>query len=147
MIFYVDGSCKKNPGGPGGFGVVILDDYSNYLDYHYESCSSTTNNREEIKAILWVFLKYGAPFDQEDKIPRVYSDSAYCVNTFTDWIFKWKQNNWKKLNNRQPENLDLIKAFYTHWNHGYRINLVKVKGHFGNYWNEMADKIASGQVN
>ena len=144
MIYYTDGSCLKNPGGPGGFGVVMLDDNENYIDYHYESCKETTNNREELKAILWVFLKYGVPFGKT--APIVYSDSAYCVNTYTDWMFRWKDNAWKKMNNEIPENLDLIQAFYKHWNHGYRIDLRKVKGHSGNRWNEMADRIASGEV-
>ena len=141
MIFYTDGSAKNNP-GPGGFGVVILDDNENYLNYHYEECQKTTNNREELKAILWTFLKYGV---KKGQIPIVYSDSAYCINTFTNWMFAWAKKDWKKADNKIPENLDLIQPFYNYWNQGYRINLQKVKGHSGDKWNELVDKIAKGE--
>jgi len=59
MIIYTDGSCRSNPGGPGGFAVIILDDNENLITTHTEYCQETTNNREELKAILWAFLRYG----------------------------------------------------------------------------------------
>ena len=46
-----------------------------------------------------------------------------------------------------PENLELIKAYYDHYQKGYRIELIKVKGHSGNKWNEMADDLATGRIN
>ena len=109
MIIYTDGSCQKNP-GPGGFGVVVLDDNENLIRQYSERCENTTNNREELKAILWAFLKYG---NKENQI-IIYSDSAYCVNTLTNWMFSWEKNNWKKSDNKTPENLDLIKPFFKH---------------------------------
>ena len=33
MIIYTDGSCQKNP-GPGGFGVVVLDDNENLIQQY-----------------------------------------------------------------------------------------------------------------
>ena len=47
MIIYTDGSCRSNPGGPGGFAVIILDDNENLITTHTEYCQKTTNNREE----------------------------------------------------------------------------------------------------
>lgn len=144
MIIYTDGSCIKNPGGPGGFGVVILDDNNNLISTHKERCNDTTNNREELKAILWTFLKYGIPAAAGVEPPIVYSDSAYCVNTFNSWMFSWAKNNWIKSDKKRPENLDLIQMYYRYYQKGYRINLQKVKGHAGNKWNELADKLAKG---
>jgi ribonuclease HI len=80
----------------------------------------------------------------EDEIPIVYSDSAYSVNTYNDWMFKWSQNNWKKADGNTPENLDLIREYYGLYQRGYRIDLQKVKGHAGNKWNEFVDKLAKG---
>ena len=80
MIIYTDGSAKINP-GPGGFGVVVLDDNENLILTHNEKSNYTTNNREELKAILWAFLKYGEPAAAGNP-PIVRSDSAYCVNMF-----------------------------------------------------------------
>lgn len=141
MIIYTDGSCQKNP-GPGGFGVVVLDDNENLIQQYSERCENTTNNREELKAILWAFLKYG---NKENQI-IIYSDSAYCVNTLTNWMFSWEKNNWKKSDNKTPENLDLIKPFFKHLQNGFFIDLRKIKGHSGQFWNEMADQLATGKI-
>lgn len=145
MIIYTDGSCNFNP-GPGGFGVVILDDNENIITTHSERCENTTNNREELKAILWAFLKYGVPAAAGIEPPKVYSDSAYCINTFNNWMFSWAKNNWIKSNKKKPENLDLIQLYYKYYQKGYRITLEKVKGHAGNKWNELADSLATGRV-
>ena len=60
MKIYTDGSANPNP-GPGGFAVIVLDNNENLLTYHVEREKYTTNNRMELSAILWAFLKYGVP--------------------------------------------------------------------------------------
>ena len=147
MEIYTDGSCRSNPGGPGGFGVVVLDDKGNLLLTHQEKSENTTNNREELKAILWAMIKYGKSAAAGSNPPVVYSDSAYCVNTLTSWMFSWEIRGWLKSDNKPPENLDLIKAYFECWKKGYTINLQKVKGHAGNKWNELADRLATGKEN
>lgn len=144
MICYTDGSCQGNP-GPGGFGVVVLDDNENLITYHSERNENTTNNREELKAILWAFLKYGKTAAVDKNPLKVYSDSAYCVNTFTNWMFSWEKRGWLKSDNQTPENLDLIIPFFKHLQNGNQIEIYKVKGHANNKWNEMADKLATGK--
>ena len=145
MIIYTDGSCQKNP-GPGGFGVVVLDNDENLITTYQERENNTTNNREELKAILWAFLKYAEPKGDGENALIVYSDSAYCVNTLTNWMFSWEKNGWKKSDNKTPENLDLIKPFFKHLQNGFFIDLQKVKGHAGNKWNELADQLATGKI-
>ena len=104
--------------------------------------TNTTNNREELKAILFALITYG----RNKPTPIVYSDSAYCVNTFNDWMFRWASNNWIKSDGNSPENLDLIQAYYDFYNKGYRIDLRKIKGHVGHKYNELADKLATGKI-
>ena len=104
--------------------------------------TNTTNNREELKAILFALITYG----RNKPTPIVYSDSAYCVNTFNDWMFRWASNNWIKSDGNSPENLDLIQAYYDFYNKGYRIDLKKIKGHVGHKYNELADKLATGKI-
>ena len=138
---YTDGSCKGNGknSNVGGFGVVVTKDGEVITTYSKRS-ENTTNNREEIRAILYTMLLYGS----KNNPPIVYSDSAYCVNTFNDWMFRWAKNNWIKSDKKTPENLDLIKEYYNWYQKGYRIDLKKIKGHIGNKYNEMADKLATG---
>ena len=144
IIIYTDGSAHPNP-GPGGFGVIVLDDNENLLSIHSEQSQETTNNREELKAILWAFLRYGVSAAAGTTPPIVYSDSAYCVNTLTSWIFSWEKRGWIKSDNKTPENLDLIQSFYKYWQRGFRIELKKVKGHSNNKWNNLADQLATGK--
>ena len=144
MIIYTDGACSGNP-GPGGFGVVILDNDENLITYYSERCEETTNNREELKAILWAFLRFGERAAASAEIPIVYSDSSYAVNTLTSWMFNWEKKGWLKSDNKTPENLDLIKPFFEYWSRGFRIELKHVKGHNGNKWNELADNLAVGK--
>ena len=141
MFIYTDGSCSGNP-GRGGYGVVVLDDNENLVQtVSRPSIDLTTNNREELKAILYVMKNYG----QRQPIPIVYSDSAYAVQTLNDWMFRWAKNNWKRPRNQTPENLDIIREYYNFYQQGYRIILNHIKGHNGHKWNEMADSLATGK--
>lgn len=144
MICYTDGSCQGNP-GPGGFGVVVLDDNEKPITYYSEKHNNTTNNRMELSAILWAFLKYGKPAAAGKKTLTVYSDSAYCVNTLTNWMFSWEKRGWLKSDNQTPENLDLIIPFFKHLQNGNQVEIYKVKGHNNILWNEVADKLACGK--
>ena len=154
MVIYTDGSCLGNGKSvnSGGFGVVVLDNDEKLLYNYNKRSENTTNNREELKAILYSFLNYGVNinnpllgFNNYD-IPIVYSDSNYCVQTFNEWMFNWARNGWVKSDKKIPENLDLIQAYYDWYQKGYRIDLRKVKGHAGNKWNEIADNLATGKI-
>ena len=154
MIIYTDGSAHPNP-GPGGFGVIVLDKDKNFCNNNYslvevytKQFDKTTNNICELKAILYSFLKYGININNKEfaEIPVIYSDSAYAINTFENWMFSWANNGWRKSDKKIPENLDIIQAYYDWYQKGYRIELRKVKGHSGNKWNEYADKLATGKL-
>ena len=139
MVYYTDGSAHPNP-GPGGFGVVIVDETTDeIIDTYAKSSQKTTNNAEEMKAIIFAVCdaaKRGVP-------AIIYSDSAYAINTFTNWMFSWERNGWVKGDGKVAENLELVKAFFE-LNKKYKITLNKVKGHVGDKYNEMADKLATG---
>ncbi len=145
ISIYVDGSCRGNP-GPGGYGVVVCEhnwgappeDYK-VLYAHQERCDKTTNNREEMKAIIYALKVYG-PFE-----PTICSDSAYCVNTFTKWMDGWKRNGWRRAKNQPVENLDLVQE-YDKLKQKFHCDLIKVSGHSGNFWNELADQLATGKI-
>ena len=148
--FYTDGACSGNP-GPGGYGVVELDTclretYSSYiesysLNYEYsERCEDTTNNREELKAILHV-LKLAAAHPAEGYI--IYSDSAYAVNSVNNWIHNWANNNWLNSKKIIVENVDLMQEIYKYIDlDNYLIR--KIRGHDGELGNELADAAATG---
>ena len=148
MIYYTDGACSGNGkiNSTGGFAIVAVNDNGNVENAYAKRCEGTTNNREELKAIVRTMLLYGIKNDEWGQPPIVYSDSNYCVQTFNTWMFSWARNGWIKSDKKEPENLDLIKAYYDHYMEGYRIDLRKVKGHAGNTYNELADKLATGKM-
>lgn len=157
-VIYTDGSAKGNgsKNAEGGFGVVVCDvwsdkDQKKYLvlaDAYQERTIGTTNNREEMKAIIWALEHYGGEEYRGNGvlIPTVYSDSSYCVNSFTNWIQGWKANGWRRAGNKPLENLDLIKKYDELVQEGKKIDLRYIKGHNGHIWNEIADNLATGKI-
>lgn len=145
MIFYTDGSAHPNP-GPGGYGIVGIENDIVSFVRSKQYKGPVTNNEMELKAILYVMLNYGVKCDDWGQPPIVYSDSAYCVNTFNEWMFNWARKGWIKSDKQVPENLDLIQAYYDWYKEGYRIDLRKIKGHAGHEWNELADQLATGYI-
>lgn len=153
-IFYVDGSCRGNP-GPGGFGVVELKTIYNQTMIGYaekttliqcyrEDSLETTNNREELKAILYVAqLAANNPSDEY----IIYSDSLYSVNTVNKWMRGWAQNNWLNSKKKPAENLDLIQPLWKLFNTPFfNCQVKKIKGHNGTIGNELADRLAVGAI-
>ena len=140
---YTDGSSKGNgtKAATGGFGIVVFED-GKIIDAYSEMLDAITNNQMELQAILWAQEKYGNCLNP----PTVYSDSAYCVNTFNNWMAGWKRKGWLKSDNRPPENLDLIKRYDMNETIGKKINLVKVRGHANCEGNILADALATGKI-
>ena len=65
LTFYTDGSCVNNgkTGASGGYGVVGVDDEGKVQFVRARRETGTTNNRQELKAILYVMLNYGVKCD------------------------------------------------------------------------------------
>jgi ribonuclease HI len=143
MKIYTDGSAHPTNPGPGGLGIVICDDNDNIIKTISKHFNTTiTNNQMELLALLITLQLYG----KEKEIPTVYTDSSYALNTYTNWMFGWARNGWIKSDKKVPENLNIIKEYYELINKGYRINLQKVKAHAGHKANELADKLAKGEI-
>jgi len=51
-IIHTDGGCSYNPGGTGGYGVVIVDTNTGEITEMSGSYVSTTNNRMEMTAAV-----------------------------------------------------------------------------------------------
>lgn len=137
-IFYTDGACSGNP-GPGGYGVVGLNE--NNVFYQFSDFSeNTTNNREELKAILHV-LKLAA--EDTENLYTVYSDSAYAVNSINSWMDGWAKKGWINTKKQIVENVDLMKEIYYIKTNLFNFKLIKIKGHSGELGNEYADALAT----
>lgn len=143
---YVDGSCKGNgsKNNTGGFGIVIVDENNNIIKCFSFSSIDTTNNREEMKAVIWAFANI-IKKDRDNWV--ICSDSTYTINVFSNWMWGWKKKNWTKSDKKTPENLDIVKTFDKLCDiFGHVPKFEHVKGHNGQKYNELADKLATKAI-
>lgn len=127
---YTDGSCNNlSPYGEGGAAYIILQDGVE-VKRASKGFMGVTNNRMEMLAII----------SAANSVPpgstiEIYTDSQYCITVFAPgYIVKAK-----------TKNIDLIRLFNEirqtrtilfHW----------VKGHNGDEYNEMVDKMADART-
>ena len=142
LHIYIDGSARNNgrDNSKGGFGIVIFDNDRNLIDAYCEQFDNVTNNQMELKAFELLNKKY------KNQQVTIYSDSAYCINILTSWIYSWSKNNWKTAKGETIKNLDIILSLYKYYTIDFfinQINFTKVDGHKGIIGNELADAIAT----
>ena len=146
LHIYIDGACRGNgkEESHGGYGVVIFDDNQNLIDAYCKHFDNVTNNQMELKAFLKTFELLYTKYKNEKA--TIYSDSAYCINILTSWIYSWSKNNWKTSKGETIKNLDIILSLYKYYNINFFINQIvftKVKGHDGILGNQLADALAT----
>ena len=134
---YTDGACSGNP-GKGGWAAIILDgkDQSSISG----SENKTTNNRMELMAPIMALKK----IKNKSEIV-IYTDSRYVKDGITEWIKKWKLNNWKNSRKEPVKNKDLwIKLDNSCKKH--KINWKWIKAHAGNRLNNLVDELAVSET-
>ena len=138
LKIYTDGACSGNP-GKGGWAAIIL---GGGLDKTSISGSEnkTTNNRMELMAAIMALKKV----KKKSEI-IIYTDSKYVKDGITDWIKKWKLNNWKNSNKKPVKNKDLwIKLDNSCQKH--KVSWRWVKAHAGNKYNNLVDQLAVSET-
>ncbi len=130
---YTDGACSGNP-GKGGWAAIILDGKD---QYNISGCeNNTTNNRMELTAPIMALKK----IKKKTEI-TIYTDSKYVKNGITDWIKKWKLNNWRSSSKKTVKNKDLwLKLDNSCQKH--KVIWKWVKAHSNDKLNNLADKLA-----
>ena len=133
LKIFTDGACSGNP-GKGGWAAIILD--GNKQSILSGSESNTTNNRMELMAPIMALKKV-----KKNSEITIYTDSKYVKDGVTEWIKKWKLNNWKSASKKPVKNKDLwVKLDSTCEKH--KISWKWVKAHAGNKMNNLVDKLA-----
>lgn len=126
ISIYTDGSCLKNPNGPGGWAICIIEEDGKEY-YLADGNPSTTNNRMELTAIIEALSCL-----KENQSCKIYSDSQLTINCATG---KWKRN----------ANLDLWNQFEQEIKNKI-ITFEWVKAHNGNHYNEIVDTLAYNEA-
>lgn len=128
-IIYTDGAYSQM-NDEGAYAFVILTEQNNEVKRFAKKINHETNNRAELKAIINAILQL--PQDATNVI--VNSDSQYALNTLSG---KWK----RKLN----------KDLFDLWDDVIEENCLNieykwVKGHNGNKYNELCDKLCNEAI-
>lgn len=124
-----DGSAD-NIRGTGGWCAIIQVGSSLTELAGWEE--STTSNRMELLAAIQGLREFKLPTNI-----KLISDSTYMIKTLRH---KWYER-WFDENQTHRPNMDLWKTLVG-LIHYHNVELVKVKGHSGHYWNDRADLLA-----
>lgn len=124
---YTDGAYSKM-NNEGAFAFVILNDCGQVVLRRAYKITDETNNRAELKAIIAAIHKL--PADATDV--EIISDSQYALNTLRgSWARKKNHDLFKVWNEVLLKRFDLSIIYK--W----------VRGHNGNHYNEMCDKMCN----
>ena len=140
FVIYTDGSCLRNPDGPGGWAVVARNVATGEVTELSDGHPSTTNNRMELQAAIMALRC--AP---EGTKVALYTDSQYLKNGITKWMVNWKRRGWKKADGQpvlnQGQWMELDKLYESH-----TVTFHWVKGHVGVALNERCDQLAKAEA-
>ncbi|MBO5142496.1 MAG: ribonuclease HI [Clostridia bacterium] len=138
VIIYTDGACSGNP-GKGGWGAILM--FGEHKKEISGAEQETTNNRMELTAPIEALKLLKKPC-----IVKIYSDSAYLVNAFSQgWIYNWQKNGWKTADKKDVKNKELWEEIYK-YTKIHKIEWIKVKGHSDNEFNNQCDKMAVNAI-
>ena len=138
IVIYTDGACRGNP-GIGGYGSILT--YNGHEKRISGYCSSTTNNRMEITAVIEAIKCVNRPCHI-----TIYTDSRYVVDAIEKgWLDNWMANGWKNSSGKPTKNIDLWKEL-RQLMEIHEVEFVWVKGHAGHYYNEECDRMANVEM-
>lgn len=127
-----------NP-GPGGWGAILM--YRNHKKEISGAKLDTTNNIMELTAVVEALKLIKFPCSI-----KVYSDSAYVINGFTQgWIYNWMKKGWKTTDDSPVKNKELWQTLYQ-FTQIHKIEFIKVKGHSDNEYNNRCDELARNAI-
>jgi ribonuclease HI len=145
LKIFTDGGCSGNP-GPGGWAyVMVLETFQGetIAAKNKGAEKETTNNRMELTAVISA-LRALKTMSLPRKT-RVITDSQYVQKGITDWIQAWKRNSWRTSDKKPVKNQDLWMELDS-LAEEFSIAWEWVRGHAGNEYNEMCDRMTQEAI-
>ncbi|MCP4698773.1 MAG: ribonuclease HI [Gammaproteobacteria bacterium] len=135
VAIYTDGGCRGNPGGPGGWGVLLR--FQGHEKQLYGHEANTTNNRMELMAAIQALETLKRPCQV-----RLTTDSQYVKKGITEWIRNWIKRGWKTASKQPVKNADLWQRLHAATQR-HKVSWQWVRGHSGHKENEIVDALAN----
>ncbi len=136
LTIYTDGGCEPNP-GKGCWSFYCVETKYSKTGWN----NKTTNNVMEMMGVIEA-IKYAQ--SRGASVINIKSDSQYVVKGFNEWSVSWKKNGWRKRENNYTGYSSPI-ANVEYWKQLDTLRegvcLRWVKGHMGDFYNELADKL------
>jgi ribonuclease HI len=137
ITIHTDGACDGNP-GPGGWAALLR--YGEHVRELAGGEPATTNNRMELQAAISAL---GAL--KESCEVTLFTDSEYLRQGITEWLPRWRANNWRTIDRKPVKNEDLWRQLYEAASQ-HRVTWKWLKGHVGHTENEQCDRLARAEV-
>jgi ribonuclease HI len=137
VTVFTDGACRGNP-GPGGWGAILVSGSHRREMSGYEP--QTTNNRMEMQAAIEALgaLRERCTID-------LHTDSQYLRTGMSEWLAKWKRNNWRTSDKKPVKNADLWMRL-DELAQAHDVRWHWVRGHDGHPENERCDELANRAI-
>jgi ribonuclease HI len=111
---YVDGACPGNgqSWARGGYGVFFGPNSDSNVSKPLKDGTPQTSQRAELMATLVAlhqienFVSYNPDYH---RLWVILTDSAYVVNSLTNYIYKWRENDYTASSGREVANRDLFE--------------------------------------
>ena len=140
---FTDGSSMKSR---AGWGFVVVQDGEILHTESGQGPVGSTNQQMELMAALKALDWWNNAFVSIVQEVTIISDSAYLINCYIErWYCNWENNGWRNSKNEPVANENLWRRLLPYFKNN-RCHFLKVKGHSGHVYNEMADKLAQGIV-
>ena len=132
---FTDGACSGNP-GPGGWAFILRHPASGKELERSGGERQTTNNRMELCAVV-----YGLEALKRKSQVELFTDSVYVGKGLSEWLPKWKANNWRRREGKPVKNDDLWRRLDELIGQ-HQVTYTRVAGHSGHPENERCDQLA-----
>lgn len=141
LAIHTDGSCLRNPDGPGGWSVIVCKDGA-IMDEVSGGHPRTTNNRMELTAAIQA-ARYAISAGAARLM--LHSDSNYVIRGINEWLPGWRRKNF--FNVKNPDLwMEMATLLDQMSEKGVKSEFKWVRGHNGDPMNERADKLAKREA-
>lgn len=146
VIIYTDGANvwdKDRFYNTGGWGFVMLLNKCTVEIRRAGYIRNTTSQRMELTAVINALKEVRRRLGKLRGLKIIVrSDSTYAVKGASIWMYRWCRNKWKK-SGKVLANKDLWLEIYDLVNSiSFKPKFEWVRGHAGNKYNELCDKMA-----
>jgi ribonuclease HI len=137
ITIHTDGACDGNP-GPGGWAALLR--YGSASKELTGGDPATTNNRMELQAAISALKALKQPCEV-----TLFTDSEYLRQGITDWLPRWKANQWRTADRKPVKNDDLWRQLDEAASR-HSVTWQWLKGHAGHIDNERCDQLACAEI-